>query len=82
MYQKKVSERKTPPPKSLPFGWKRAQVMGAFFNGVFLLALGVSILLQAIERFTQLPRESWAFLTRQSRWAWPSAKRLKRAQNC
>ncbi|KAJ0299064.1 hypothetical protein COL516b_009312 [Colletotrichum fioriniae] len=50
-----VSERKTPPPKSLPFGWKRAQVMGAFFNGVFLLALGVSILLQAIERFTQLP---------------------------
>ncbi|KAK1544092.1 cation diffusion facilitator family transporter [Colletotrichum paranaense] len=50
-----VSERKTPPPKSLPFGWNRAQVLGAFFNGVFLLALGVSILLQAIERFTQLP---------------------------
>ncbi|KAG7044066.1 hypothetical protein JMJ77_0011884 [Colletotrichum scovillei] len=50
-----VSERKTPPPTSLPFGWNRAQVLGAFFNGVFLLALGVSILLQAIERFTQLP---------------------------
>ncbi|KAK1507537.1 cation diffusion facilitator family transporter [Colletotrichum tamarilloi] len=50
-----VSERKPPPPKSLPFGWNRAQVLGAFFNGVFLLALGVSILLQAIERFTQLP---------------------------
>ncbi|OHE92855.1 cation diffusion facilitator family transporter [Colletotrichum orchidophilum] len=49
-----VSDRKTPPPRTLPFGWKRAQVLGAFFNGVFLLALGVSILLQAIERFTQL----------------------------
>ncbi|KAL2875411.1 hypothetical protein SGCOL_009319 [Colletotrichum sp. CLE4] len=50
-----VSERISPPPKSLTFGWKRAQILGAFFNGVFLLALGVSILLQAIERFTQLP---------------------------
>ncbi|KXH31860.1 cation diffusion facilitator family transporter [Colletotrichum simmondsii] len=50
-----VSERKTSPTEPLPFGWKRAQVLGAFFNGVFLLALGVSILLQAIERFTQLP---------------------------
>ncbi|KAK7444157.1 cation diffusion facilitator family transporter [Colletotrichum acutatum] len=50
-----VSEREIPPPKHLTFGWKRAQVLGAFFNGVFLLALGVSILLQAVERFTQLP---------------------------
>ncbi|KAK1635003.1 cation efflux protein [Colletotrichum phormii] len=50
-----VSERRSPPPKSLTFGWKRAQILGAFFNGVFLLALGVSILLQAFERFTQLP---------------------------
>jgi zinc transporter 1 len=26
-------------------------LLGAFFNGAFLLALGVSILLQSIERF-------------------------------
>ncbi|OHW94759.1 cation diffusion facilitator family transporter [Colletotrichum incanum] len=48
-----VSERKTSP-RSLTFGWKRAQILGAFFNGVFLLALGVSILLQAVERFINL----------------------------
>ncbi|KAG0144832.1 hypothetical protein CROQUDRAFT_46776 [Cronartium quercuum f. sp. fusiforme G11] len=32
------------------FGWERAEILGAFFNGVFLLALSVSILLQTIER--------------------------------
>ncbi|KAF6833000.1 cation diffusion facilitator family transporter [Colletotrichum plurivorum] len=48
-----LSNRKTAP-KTLTFGWKRAQVLGAFFNGVFLLALGLSILLQAVERFTNL----------------------------
>jgi len=41
-------------PDSLSFGWQRAQLLGAFFNGVFLLALGVSIFLQAIERFVAL----------------------------
>ncbi|KAK4081724.1 uncharacterized protein Triagg1_2465 [Trichoderma aggressivum f. europaeum] len=44
------SEEKVPP-KELTFGWARATLLGAFFNGVFLLALGVSILVQAIERF-------------------------------
>ncbi|KAJ5993331.1 hypothetical protein N7451_009055 [Penicillium sp. IBT 35674x] len=39
-------------PKELSFGWQRAQLLGAFFNGVFLLALGVSIFLQSIERFS------------------------------
>ncbi|KAK1988445.1 cation diffusion facilitator family transporter [Colletotrichum cereale] len=48
-----VSERNTSP-RTFTFGWKRAQILGAFFNGVFLLALGVSILLQAIERFINL----------------------------
>ncbi|KDN62309.1 putative cation diffusion facilitator family transporter [Colletotrichum sublineola] len=48
-----VSERKTSP-RTFTFGWKRAQILGAFFNGVFLLALGVSILLQAVERFINL----------------------------
>ncbi|KAK6819349.1 cation diffusion facilitator family metal ion transporter [Apiospora arundinis] len=36
------------------FGWARASLLGAFFNGVFLLALGVSIFLQSIERFISL----------------------------
>ncbi|KAK5998650.1 Vacuolar zinc transporter ZRC1 [Cladobotryum mycophilum] len=48
-----VSERPDPPQK-LTYGWQRATLLGAFFNGVFLLALGVSILVQAIERFTNI----------------------------
>ena len=38
-------------PQDFSFGWARAQLLGAFFNGVFLLALGVSIFVQSIERF-------------------------------
>lgn len=45
-----VTERKESP-QDLTFGWTRAQLLGAFFNGIFLLALGLSILLQSIERF-------------------------------
>ncbi|EUC49635.1 hypothetical protein COCMIDRAFT_84041 [Bipolaris oryzae ATCC 44560] len=45
-----VSERKTSP-ADLSFGWARAQLLGAFFNGAFLLALALSIALQSIERF-------------------------------
>lgn len=48
-----VTERKETP-QDLTFGWARAQLLGAFFNGVFLLALGVSIFLQSIERFVFL----------------------------
>ncbi|KAG9541683.1 cation diffusion facilitator family metal ion transporter, partial [Aureobasidium melanogenum] len=46
----KLSDRKDAP-ASLAFGWERAKVLGAFFNGSFLIALGLSIFLQAIERF-------------------------------
>ncbi|GAB7356016.1 hypothetical protein MBLNU459_g6637t1 [Dothideomycetes sp. NU459] len=46
----KLSERQQAP-LSLAFGWQRARVLGAFFNGVFLLALGLSVFLQSIERF-------------------------------
>ncbi|KAI1005373.1 hypothetical protein K3495_g2846 [Podosphaera aphanis] len=42
-------------PKELSFGWQRAQLLGAFFNGVSLLAFGVSIFLQSIERFMSVP---------------------------
>ncbi|KAI1799050.1 putative cation diffusion facilitator family metal ion transporter [Daldinia bambusicola] len=45
-----ISERAASP-DNFSFGWARAQLLGAFFNGVFLLALGVSIFLQSIERF-------------------------------
>lgn len=38
-------------PEQYSFGWQRAEILGGFFNGVFLLALGVSVLLQTIERF-------------------------------
>jgi len=41
-------------PLEMTFGWQRATLLGAFFNGVFLLALGVSIFLQSIERFVSV----------------------------
>ncbi|XHF98961.1 hypothetical protein AWENTII_002486 [Aspergillus wentii] len=44
-------------PKRLTFGWQRAQLLGAFFNGALLLALGISVFLQSIERFITLQRE-------------------------
>ncbi|KAG6011161.1 hypothetical protein E4U43_008485, partial [Claviceps pusilla] len=50
-----MSERSVPPPRQYTFGWQRATLLGAFFNGVFLLALGISILIQAIERVTDHP---------------------------
>lgn len=50
-----VSERSEPPPRKFTFGWQRATLLGAFFNGVFLFALGVSILVQAIERLADRP---------------------------
>ncbi|KAF2094308.1 cation diffusion facilitator family metal ion transporter [Rhizodiscina lignyota] len=43
-------------PKGFSFGWQRAQLLGAFFNGVFLAALGLSIFLQALERFVSLQK--------------------------
>lgn len=51
-----VSE-KNESPKGLSFGWQRASLLGAFFNGVLLFGLGISIFLQSIERFIALQRE-------------------------
>lgn len=56
-----VSERDNAP-RDLPFGWQRATLVGAFFNGVFLLGLGVSIFLQSIERFVAVER-AYPFLS-------------------
>ncbi|KAL5335143.1 cation efflux protein [Aspergillus crustosus] len=41
-------------PQELSFGWQRAQILGAFFNGSLLFALGISIFLQSVERFITL----------------------------
>nr|RBQ93026.1 hypothetical protein FVER53263_06383 [Fusarium verticillioides] len=49
-----LQEHKKPAPQGYTYGWHRATILGAFFNGVFLLALGISILLQAVERFVHL----------------------------
>ncbi|KAJ5809479.1 uncharacterized protein N7503_001697 [Penicillium pulvis] len=50
-----VAEKKTPP-KALTFGWQRIQLLGAFFNGVLLFGLGLSVFLQSIERFVSVQR--------------------------
>ncbi|OCF32111.1 hypothetical protein I316_06267 [Kwoniella heveanensis BCC8398] len=42
-------------PKSaqFTFGYRKAEELGGFFNGAFLSALGVSVLLQSIDRFIE-----------------------------
>ncbi|KAH7114608.1 cation efflux protein [Dactylonectria macrodidyma] len=37
------------------FGWVRAEILGAFFNAVFLIALCVTIILEALTRFVGPP---------------------------
>ena len=54
---RQISE-KTEFRQDFSFGWQRARLLGAFFNGTFLLALGVSIFLQSIERFISLKEVS------------------------
>ncbi|KAI1034057.1 hypothetical protein LB505_003176 [Fusarium chuoi] len=57
-----LQEHTKPAPQGFTYGWHRATILGAFFNGVFLLALGISILLQAVERFVHLTRVRQPFL--------------------
>ena len=52
-----ISERDSSP-QALSFGWQRAQLLGSFFNGVFLMALGIGIVFSSIERFIEIQRES------------------------
>ncbi|KAH8429389.1 cation diffusion facilitator family transporter [Aspergillus melleus] len=49
-----VVANKRTPPKALTYGWQRAELLGAFFNGVLLFGLGISVFLQSIERFISL----------------------------
>ncbi|KAL5360403.1 cation efflux protein [Aspergillus floccosus] len=51
-----IVEQKSSPPQALTFGWQRSQLVGAFFNGVLLFGLGISIFLQSIERFIKLEK--------------------------
>lgn len=37
------------------YGWQRAEILGALINGVFLVALCMSIFLEAIQRFVNPP---------------------------
>ncbi|KAL6923708.1 hypothetical protein FSHL1_000957 [Fusarium sambucinum] len=52
-----LQDRAEPAPQQSTYGWQRATILGAFFNGVFLLALGVSILVQTVERFVSITRD-------------------------
>ena len=38
----------------LSYGWNRAEILAALINGVFLLALCLSIALEAITRFVEI----------------------------
>lgn len=51
----KVANRKTNS-KMFTYGWQRAETLGALVNGVFLVALCVTIFLDAIQRFVE-PQE-------------------------
>ncbi|KAF1351155.1 cation efflux protein [Delphinella strobiligena] len=51
----KVANQKTNS-KMYTYGWQRAETLGALVNGVFLVALCVSIALEAIQRFVE-PQE-------------------------
>lgn len=37
------------------YGWQRAEILGALINSVFLIALCMTIFLEAIQRFVQVP---------------------------
>ncbi|KAL5115289.1 Zinc resistance conferring protein [Pleosporales sp. CAS-2024a] len=51
----KVANQRTDS-KQYTYGWQRAETLGALINGVFLVALCLSIFLEAIQRFVQ-PQE-------------------------
>jgi len=44
-----------PRSKTFTYGWQGAETLGALINGVFLAALCLSIILEAVERFFQKP---------------------------
>jgi len=53
LYAIKLAKRKGST-KSNSFGWQRAEILGALVNGVFLLALCFTIIIEAIQRFFEI----------------------------
>ena len=51
----KVANQRTSS-KTYTYGWQRAETLGALVNGVFLVALCVTIFLEAIQRFVETPK--------------------------
>ncbi|KAJ3271915.1 hypothetical protein HK104_004609 [Borealophlyctis nickersoniae] len=41
------------------YGWQRAEVLGALINGVFLLALCFTIIVEAVQRFVDVHGLEW-----------------------
>ncbi|KAJ1327758.1 solute carrier family 30 (zinc transporter) member 1 [Microdochium nivale] len=50
-----VKAAKNPSTDRYSYGWLRAEILGAFFNAVFLIALCVSIILEAVTRLVDPP---------------------------
>ncbi|CAG8690504.1 16283_t:CDS:2, partial [Acaulospora morrowiae] len=50
LYAIKLASRTKFSPK-YSYGWQRAEVLGALVNGIFLLALCLTVLIEAIQRF-------------------------------
>ncbi|TPX42934.1 hypothetical protein SeMB42_g03761 [Synchytrium endobioticum] len=50
LYAIKMAARTTRGPK-FSYGWQRAEILGALINGVFLLALCFTIIIDALQRF-------------------------------
>lgn len=53
-----VKVASSPNSKMYTYGWQRAETLGALVNGVFLVALCVTIFLEAIQRFVEKPNVS------------------------
>jgi solute carrier family 30 (zinc transporter), member 1 len=56
LYAIKLAKKQTTSPK-YSYGWQRAEILGALINGVFLLALCLSIFLEAVQRFFEPQRK-------------------------
>ncbi|KAI5305163.1 hypothetical protein KEM56_005121 [Ascosphaera pollenicola] len=48
--------------KSYTYGWQRAETLGALINGVFLIALCVSIFMEAVQRLVEVQEVQQPFL--------------------
>lgn len=53
----------------MTFGWVRAETIGALINGIFLIALCFSILVQAVERFIEPKGASFSVDALRNEWS-------------